>query len=1224
MQSDCFFAIIIIYFYAHPAKWRQGDGSGKNEVCELYLKALEIQGFKSFPDKTVLTFGEDITAIVGPNGSGKSNISDAIRWVMGEQSTRTLRGGKMEDVIFGGTARRKQTGYAEVSLVLDNTAHIFDMDESEVMVTRRYYRSGESEYYINRRSVRLRDVNELFMDTGLGREGYSIIGQGRIDEILSVKSTDRREMFEEAAGISRFRHRKEEAERKLERTDENLLRINDKIDELELQVEPLREQSERAKRFLILRDELKGLEISVWLDTLERLRAGSIKLETDYKEAVRQKEAAERAVEERFGAAEALSAQMREKEVEADRLRFAIQGREATVRELESSIAVLKSSIQHNLENTARIQEELEQREGRQDSLSGQIAERSGRLAEIDGQLERARREREEKDAAAQEALRSAGTLARELEELRGKESVKTADAHQAKALLSALAAAAQEVLDRDEAVRQELSRLDRRQEEAGAESSAAEKTLREARDERDAVKNVISGYTLRLDGRKKKAEQARERHVRLKMDENALTARIRMLTEMEKLHEGYSKAVKLVMGEVQRGTLHHIHGPVAGLLHVPDRYTVAIETALGGAMQNLVVDREEDGKAVIQYLKRRDGGRATILPLSSIRPGELREAGSLSREPGFVGVADQLVQFDPQYRAVFSNLLGRVAVMEDLDAAIAAARRYGYRFRIVTLDGQVLNPGGSMTGGSASRSAGILSRANELERLNAQSAGLREQLEQAARSLEEAEREAKGAAYELETAQAQLREWEDAVLRAEAQVEHCRSVAASLEEQRENQRSELEQLQNRTGEIERDTQQARDRIRELEGEAAALKSEADGKARGQSDLQTRSLTLTQELSQLTAELAALEAEREATARGLEELEGLRRDLAGDQDQSRALIGDYQEKNQTFAREIGEKEGQLQNLARENQEQQRQIAGLNEEKLALEGERVKATREGQEKNRELLAMGGEVSRLEQKKMAAALDEKQLLDKLWETYELSHEAAKRQRVEIESVPKASRRIAELKKGISALGSVNVGAIEEFQRVNERYTYLTDQRDDVEKAKRELEEVIGQITGEMKTIFSREFQSINESFGQTFQELFGGGRATLELEDPDDILNCGIEIKFQPPGKALKTITLLSGGEKAFVAIALYFSILKVRPTPFVVMDEIEAALDDNNVIRFARYMRGMSEKTQFIVITHRRGTMEEADVLYGVTMQEQGVSRMLTINLNDVEKELKLR
>ena len=1190
----------------------------------MYLKALEIQGFKSFPDKTVLTFGEDITVIVGPNGSGKSNISDAIRWVMGEQSTRTLRGGKMEDVIFGGTARRKQTGYAEVSLVLDNTAHIFDMDESEVMVTRRYYRSGESEYYINRRSVRLRDVNELFMDTGLGREGYSIIGQGRIDEILSVKSTDRREMFEEAAGISRFRHRKEEAERKLERTDENLLRINDKIDELELQVEPLREQSERAKRFLILRDELKGLEISVWLDTLERLRAGSIKLETDYKEAVRQKEAAERAVEERFGAAEALSAQMREKEVEADRLRFAIQGREATVRELESSIAVLKSSIQHNLENTARIQEELEQREGRQDSLSGQIAERSGRLAEIDGQLERARREREEKDAAAQEALRSAGTLARELEELRGKESVKTADAHQAKALLSALAAAAQEVLDRDEAVRQELSRLDRRQEEAGAESSAAEKTLREARDERDAVKNVISGYTLRLDGRKKKAEQARERHVRLKMDENALTARIRMLTEMEKLHEGYSKAVKLVMGEVQRGTLHHIHGPVAGLLHVPDQYTVAIETALGGAMQNLVVDREEDGKAVIQYLKRRDGGRATILPLSSIRPGELREAGSLSREPGFVGVADQLVQFDPQYRAVFSNLLGRVAVMEDLDAAIAAARRFGYRFRIVTLDGQVLNPGGSMTGGSASRSAGILSRANELERLNEQGRGLREQLAQAAKALEEADREAAAAGYEMETAQSQLREWEDAILKAEGEAAHCDSVVADLERQSSSQQEELEQLKSRSAQIESDTRGARSRIQELEGAAAALKSEAEGKVRGQTDLQDRSARITRELSELTASLAALEAEQETTAKSLGELKSLRDDMAGDREQNQALIGQYEEKNRQFTQEIGEKTARLQELRAENQVRSEEIRALGDEKLALEGQRNQADKDSRAKNDELLAMEREVSILEQRKVAAAMEEKQLLDKLWETYELSHEAAKQHRVEIESVPKASRRIGELKRAISSLGSINLGAIEEYQRVNERYTYLTDQRDDVQRAKGELEEIIADITGEMKTIFAREFQTIDQAFGQTFTELFGGGKATLELEDPEDILNCGIEIKVQPPGKALKIITLLSGGEKAFVAIALYFAILKVRPTPFVVMDEIEAALDDNNVARFAHYMRSMADKTQFIVITHRRGTMEEADILYGVTMQEQGVSRMLTINLNDVEKELKIR
>ena len=1190
----------------------------------MYLKALEIQGFKSFPDKTVLTFGEDITAIVGPNGSGKSNISDAIRWVMGEQSTRALRGGKMEDVIFGGTAQRRQTGYAEVSLILDNTSHIFPMDESEVMVTRRYYRSGESEYYINRRSVRLKDVNELFMDTGLGREGYSIIGQGKIDEILSVKSADRREVFEEAAGISRYRHRKEEAERKLAHTDENLVRVNDKIAELELQVEPLREQSERARKFLVLRDELKGLEVSVWLDTLERLRASHIKLDADYQEAARQKEEARVALERLYAAAEALSAQMREKDVEADRLRFESQSREAAAAELESAIAVLKNNVQNNLDNAQRIRADLDQQEGRADSLAGQIGQRQERLAEIEDKLTRMREELRGKSEQAQEAARSAGTLARELEELRQKEAMETATAAEAKALLSALAAAAQEVLDRDETVRQELRELDSRLEEGRAAQRQARKALAKAVEERDAVQNVISGYALRLESRRKKAEQARERHMKLQMDENALSSRVKMLTEMEKLHEGYSKAVKLVMGEAQRGSLQHIHGPVADLLKVPEEYTVAIETALGGAMQNLVVDREEDGKAVIQYLKRRDAGRATILPLSSIRPGELREGQALRREPGFVGVGDQLISFQPQYRNVFSNLLGRVAVMEDLDHAIAAARKYGYKFRIVTLDGQVLNPGGSMTGGSASRSAGILSRANELERLREQVKGVQDQSRQAAAELAEAERESTAAAYQLETAQSQLREWEDAILKAEGEAAHCDSVVADLERQSSSQREELEQLKSRSAQIESDTRGARSRIQELEGAAAALKSEAEGKVRGQTDLQDRSARITRELSELTASLAALEAEQETTAKSLGELKSLRDDMAGDREQNQALIGQYEEKNRQFTQEIGEKTARLQELRAENQVRSEEIRALGEEKLALEGQRNQADKDSRAKNDELLAMEREVSILEQRKVAAAMEEKQLLDKLWETYELSHEAAKQHRVEIESVPKASRRIGELKRAISSLGSINLGAIEEYQRVNERYTYLTDQRDDVQRAKGELEEIIADITGEMKTIFAREFQTIDQAFGQTFTELFGGGKATLELEDPEDILNCGIEIKVQPPGKALKIITLLSGGEKAFVAIALYFAILKVRPTPFVVMDEIEAALDDNNVARFAHYMRSMADKTQFIVITHRRGTMEEADVLYGVTMQEQGVSRMLTINLNDVEKELKIR
>ena len=1189
----------------------------------MYLKALEIQGFKSFPDKTVLTFGEDITAIVGPNGSGKSNISDAIRWVMGEQSTKALRGGKMEDVIFGGTAKRKQLGFAEVSLVLDNAEHIFPMEESEVMVTRRYYRSGESEYYINRRSVRLKDVNELFMDTGLGREGYSIIGQGKIDEILSVKSADRREVFEEAAGISRFRHRKEEAERKLERTEENLVRINDKIDELELQVEPLRIQSEKARKFLILRDELRGLEISVWLEQLEKIRAGSIKVLSDFENAVRQKAEARAQVEALYAAAEGYAAKMREKDMEAEGIRFEMMQRDADANGLENAVAVLKTNIQNNLENGDRLQRELEAQEGRAGSITGQIEDRRKRLEGIVREAEALRAQLRERQRSAEDASRNAGALAAEMEVLRQKEAVETASAAEARALLSALAAAAQELMDRDEAVRQELAAGEGRLAETETERKTASEELNQAREDRDSLKNIINGYTLRLESRRKKAREAEEKHVKLQMEENALASRIHMLTEMEKLYEGYSKAVKLVMGEAERGQLRGVLGPVAGLIHVPDQYAVAIEIALGSAMQNVVVEREEDGKNAIQYLKRRDAGRATFLPLTSIRPSEFRDRG-VANEAGFVGMGDQLIEFDGKYGRVFSSLLGRTVIAEDMDKAIAIARKYGSRFKIVTLDGQVLNPGGSMTGGSVSRSAGILSRANELERMNVQIVGVRESLRQARRALEEATREVTAAQYEMETAQAQQRAHEDAILTLEERCSHYGVLLADLRRQRDDQKTELEQLQKRAAQTEQDTGNARRRIEALEGAAAALRAEAEGKAQGQSRFQEKAGEIGAEIAEFNMRLASLDAERMASEKALDELEGLRRDMAGDREERYQLIEDLKKRTGELSAQILEKETALQTIREENRERNEAIRRINQEKLDLEAERNRADKDSRDKNAELLAMEREVSVLEQKKVTAALEEKQILDKLWETYELSHEAARAQRVELESVPKAQRRIGELKRSITGLGNINLDAIDEFQRVNERYTYLRDQRDDVQKSKRELENIIADITAEMKTIFSEQFAVINQAFGETFAELFGGGKATLELEDPEDILNCGIEIKVQPPGKALKIITLLSGGEKAFVAIALYFAILKVRPTPFCVMDEIEAALDDVNVARYAHYLRSMSGRTQFIVITHRRDTMEEADVLYGVTMQEQGVTRILTINLNDVEKELNIK
>ena len=1190
----------------------------------MYLKALMLQGFKSFPEKTVLTFDQSITAIVGPNGSGKSNLSDAVRWVMGEQSTRALRGGRMEDVIFGGTAKRRQTGYAQVSLVLDNSDHRLPREENEIMVTRRYYRSGESEYYINRDAVRLKDVSELFMDTGLGREGYAIIGQGRIDEILSQRSTDRREVFEEAAGISRFRHRKEEAQRKLERTDENLLRVNDKVDELELQLEPLRVQRDKAKQYLMLRDELRGLEIAVWLDSLEHIRAGVIQLETDLQSTTVQRDGAKAAQEAAYADAEDCARQMQEHDVAADGLRRQEQQRQEQAGALESAVAVLNSSIAHNDESARRIRADLQQQEGREDSLAAQIDQRKARLAEIEGQLSAGSQAIQAQREKVEENAKSAGQLEQELERLRDSQALAQADAADTRALRSALAAAAQEVLDRDGAVRRELAELEEQSANAEAQLTQAQTEQDEARQSLDQGRNAAQGYALLEEKRRKKAEGCKEAHMKAQMEENALAARIRLLSDMERQREGFSRAVKLVMDQADRGILKGVHGPVAGLVKAPDRVALAIETALGGAMQNIVVDREEDGKAVIQFLKRREGGRATILPIATIRPHTLREGEALSRQPGFVGVADKLVSFDKRYQNIFSNLLGRVAVMEDLDHAIAAARKFGYQFRIVTLDGQMLNPGGSMTGGSAVKGAGILSRANELEQLEGKRAELAEHTAQWARQLADAQREATAAAYQRQTAQEQLREFENAILLAQGRIQRAQGEKTDLERRQAALRGELEQLQARSAKIDADAKAAQARLTQLEGAAQDSQSAQVQQDRRRSDLKTQAEALTAELSRLTAAQAALEAEREATQAGLRELEALRESLAGDRAQSQSLVAEYETKNQGFSKEIEEKQNALSALREESRQCAQQLEGLNAARLELEARRVRATRESQTRSDELLRLEAEVSRLSQKKSAAAMEEKQLLDKLWETYGLSHEAARRQRQELDSVPTANRRIGELKRAISALGQVNVGAVEEFERVNQRYTYLTGQRDDVERARRELERIISGLTGEMKAIFQREFALIDQAFGQTFVELFGGGKARLELEDPNDVLNCGIDIKVQPPGKALKTITLLSGGEKAFVAIALYFAILKVRPTPFVVMDEIEAALDDNNVARFAQYMRSMADKTQFIVITHRRGTMEEADALYGVTMQEQGVSRMLSLNLNEMERELDLR
>ena len=1190
----------------------------------MYLKALEIQGFKSFPDKTVLNFGEDITAIVGPNGSGKSNVSDAIRWVMGEQSSKSLRGAKMEDVIFGGTEKRSQMGFAQVTLVLDNTEHIFPrMEESEVAVTRRYYRSGESEYYINKQSVRLRDVNELFMDTGMGREGYSIVGQGKIDEILSVKSADRREIFEEAAGISKFRHRKEETERKLERTEENLVRINDKIAELELQVGPLRSQAEKAKKYLILRDELRTLEISVWLENLDKIKTDSIKLNTDYALAQQELERANAALDELYAASEQFAEKAHANDMEQERLRTECAELDAKRSEEDAAVAVLRTGIEHNRANIERVENDLRDQSGRAESLTAQIAAKHARIEELAAQAAELEEELRAFLTQAEELARTAGEAGSEVEALRAKEALAASDAADCRADVSAINAGLAELSERRAVLEAESESVDGQLTEKRRAASASRRALEEAQEEADAVRNIISGHTLKMEGRVKREETARQKSIDLTMEKNNLDSRIHLLSEMEKEYEGFNKAVRLIMQAAEKNALRGVHGPVANLMTTDKRYAVAIEIALGAGMQNVVVDREEDAKSAINFLKQRDGGRATFLPLTAIRGDVLREAG-VEREYGYVGVASQLVQFDKRYAEIFNNLLGRTVVVEDMDCGIAIARKYSNRFRIVTLDGQVLNRGGSMTGGSVSRSAGILSRANELKELTARREALTEKLDAALREADEAKRDLNAAQYELDVAREQQRGAEDAVLRLTGEKKQYDMLLESLRARESDIAAELESITARTEELKKAAAAREEEIKKHEAEAARCRAESEEKLAGQNELKRDSAHLGDEIAARKSTLAGFTAERETTERALGDLETLAQQMRGDEDGRRALIEDYRAKIKAAEEEIAQHDAVTASLRADAEKRRAELAELAEAKLTLEGERSANDRRYRECNELLSQTQAAAGRLEQKRVTAAMEEKQILDKLWESYELSHSAAQEQRIELESVPKASRRINELKREINGLGNVNVGAIEEFDRVNTRYTYLTGQRDDVEKAKEELLGVIENITSEMTVIFKEQFALIRESFQETFLELFGGGKATLELEDENAVLDCGIEIKVQPPGKALKTLSLLSGGEKAFVAIALYFAILKVHPTPFCVMDEIEAALDEPNVIRVAHYMRRICDKTQFIVITHRRGTMEAADVLYGVTMQERGVSKVLTINMNDMAKELNIK
>ena len=1186
----------------------------------MYLKSLELQGFKSFPDKTLIRFGDDITAIVGPNGSGKSNISDAILWVMGEQSTKTLRGAKMEDVIFGGTQKRSAVGFAEATLTLDNSDRALAYDADEVMVTRRYYRSGDGEYYINKQSARLRDIHELFMDTGLGREGYSNIGQGRIDEILSLKSGDRREIFEEAAGISKYRHRKEETERKLAHTEDNLLRIGDKVSELELQLEPLKVQSEKARKYLELKDELKGVEVAVWMETLDKLSAAAKKAEEDYASASFVLQQAHDDLDGLYRQAEELGEALRGKDGELETVRLKVNMLSATHQQLDGQMAVLRGNAENNSNNIARIDEELKGDEDRSGGIVSQIDQTRSRIAQIEATLTAKRRELDDLQQQLTAMTANAQGMTKQFLELRARESSLAADIAGRQADVRGLEDSMVQTQERLQQLDSDLASGAARHHEAQTNLDACRKELRRAQDEVTAANNTIAGYTLRANTRIKRRDELQQKLRDLVSSLDSVTAKARVFRAMERDFDSYNKAVRMVMQEAQKGALRNIHGPVSRLIRTEDNYTVAIEIALGAAMQQIVVGTEADGKAAISYLKRTGGGRATFLPLSNIQGKSLQENG-LENCRGFVGVASELVESEPKYRGIVDNLLARTVIVTDMDAAIAMSQKYRSRFKIVTLDGQVMNPGGSMTGGSVNKDAGILSRANELEKLTAQEKKLQNEKLTVEAELQEAQRLCDQVEFQMSAARDQLREAEDQVLRLQGQEKQYEILLQAILDAEGSAQRERDSLKNRDASDRERYAAQQAKIQVYSQQLTETRTSLEALEGSQTEAAEATAAITDKMTSLKTEEAALDAEAVTARAHIDDLQGLRSAMEGDREKKIALKDAILADNARLEQELEAlKARQAENDA-EAERMNAQMQAILASRAEAEASKTRAERDAQEKNKDILNMERACALLEQKKVTTSMEERQIIDKLWDSYGLTPGTAGEHKGEIENVTTGTRRVGELKRKIAALGTPNLGAIEEYARVNERYTYLAAQRDDVLTSKRELESIIRDITKEMTTIFVEEFGKIDHYFGQTFEEMFGGGRGQLILEDPENPLTCGIEIRVQPPGKQVKTITLLSGGEKAFVATALYFAILKVRPTPFCLLDEIDAALDDRNVERFANYLHNLAKKTQFIVITHRRGTMEASDVLYGVTMQEQGVSKLLRLDLNQMEEYL---
>ncbi len=1188
----------------------------------MFLKALEMQGFKSFPDKTVLDFNKGITAVVGPNGSGKSNISDAVRWVLGEQSTKNLRGSKMEDVIFDGTDIRKAKGFAEVTLRLDNKDRSLSNDNDEVSITRRYFRSGESEYLINGEGARLRDINELFMDTGLGRDGYSIVGQGKIADMVSSRTGERRDMLEEAAGISHFRYRRADATKRLTQAEENLVRLRDILTELESRIGPLKTQSEKAQKFIVLAEERKNLEIGLWLNTIDR--TGDKLREQDHKIAtaeVNYKQAEEElsSIEEKMDEA---GADVREINVRIEEIRNKSSVSEEQIQALETQVKVEENSIIHNSETVERLEKDKLNENETEQHLDERIKEAQSNIASAKEQMSAV--ENEMSELTRQDELYKNDNMlfSDKAQALSAEISAMSVELADKRVTAETAETSVQELENRISAIDSTLGGREDVYLKYKAAKESAEEALKKCEDEIESVKNSVDGYQIRFDNRLRKAEECEVLLNEKNRQINKAEDRIRLLSDLEKNMEGYQGAVKAVMRESGRGALKGIHGPLSQLITVKEKYSVAVETALGAAIQNIVTDSENDAKRAINFLKESNAGRATFLPISAIRGRTLDEKG-LDDQFGFVSIASELVSADKKYSEIIKSLLGRTAVADDMDCAVAIAKKYSYRFRIVTLDGQIINAGGSMTGGSRTRNAGILSRGNELERLGKNLETLRNEVKTLEADFKQLSEDKAAARAELDGAEGDLLRLNEEKIRREGDLklasEQSDTVSGGIRELAD----EKEVLTHRIKTIRENAAEAVTRVAALTKEIAEKETELEKLTGDREKLTASREELSQKASELSVKTVELKKDIEINEDTLLHLNARKEGHTGKAAELDAEIAEILLKNEQLKKNIENINLNIEELKKKSASSRAEIDALIERRDGFEKQQSDLRLLERTKTTEREQLGGELARLEERKIAMRREYDELTAKLFDEYQLTRREAAALEIVIEDYQAAGKRLGELKNQIRALGSVNVSAIEEYKEVSERYEFLSAQISDVEKSKDELTKLISELTGKMALQFRESFNKINTCFGETFCELFGGGKAELRLENELDILECDIEIKVQPPGKNVKNIDLLSGGEKAISAIALLFAILKVTPAPFCIFDEVEAALDDVNVTRYANYVRRMTKNTQFILISHRRGTMEEADVLYGVTMQEKGVSKLLELKTAEMAKKLGL-